>query len=178
MPQKNSTPIKPLKDSSMTHEESEDTSFRASQLEGLLKGFLKKVDLENLKIDLKKSMEGSVKTLDLANLQTQMDERMGHMEDNIERNVNLWQHQDENIPKEDYVGQGAHDVNNSAHVEQISINKHGLRGFYSNIGSSQWWSTWGIQLPKSDMRKFDDKDPMTWIFQMEQFFEIHQVPNL
>ena len=36
----------------------------------------------------------------------------------------------------------------------------------------------GLQLPKIDMRKFDGKDPITWIFQMEQFFDIHQVPNL
>jgi len=28
------------------------------------------------------------------------------------------------------------------------------------------------------MRKFDGKDPKTWIFHMEQFFDIHQVPAL
>ena len=28
------------------------------------------------------------------------------------------------------------------------------------------------------MRKFDGKDPITWIFQMEQLFDLHQVPNL
>jgi hypothetical protein len=28
------------------------------------------------------------------------------------------------------------------------------------------------------MRKFDGKDPITWIFQMEQFFDLHQVPTL
>ena len=28
------------------------------------------------------------------------------------------------------------------------------------------------------MRKFDRKDPITWIFQMEKFFDLHQVPNL
>ena len=30
--------------------------------------------------------------------------------------------------------------------------------------------------PKVDMRKFDGKDPLTWINQMENFFEIHQIP--
>ena len=30
--------------------------------------------------------------------------------------------------------------------------------------------------PKVDMRKFDGKDPLTWINQMEIFFEIHQIP--
>ena len=28
------------------------------------------------------------------------------------------------------------------------------------------------------MRKFDGKDPIMWIFQMEQFFNQHRVPNL
>jgi hypothetical protein len=33
-------------------------------------------------------------------------------------------------------------------------------------------------IPKIDMRKFDGKDPITWIFQMEQLFDIYQVPTL
>jgi hypothetical protein len=31
--------------------------------------------------------------------------------------------------------------------------------------------------PKIDMRKFDGKDPITWILQMEQFFDLHDVPH-
>ena len=30
---------------------------------------------------------------------------------------------------------------------------------------------------KIDMRKFDGKDPVTWILQMEQYFELHNVQN-
>ena len=33
-------------------------------------------------------------------------------------------------------------------------------------------------IPKIYMKKFDGKDPITWIFQMEQFFYIHQVPTV
>ena len=32
-------------------------------------------------------------------------------------------------------------------------------------------------LPKIDMRKFDVKDPETWILQMENFFDLHDVKN-
>ena len=32
-------------------------------------------------------------------------------------------------------------------------------------------------IPKIDMRKFVDKDPITWILKMEQFFDIHNVPH-
>lgn len=31
--------------------------------------------------------------------------------------------------------------------------------------------------PKVDMHKLNGKDPLTWINQMENFFEVHQVPN-
>jgi hypothetical protein len=31
--------------------------------------------------------------------------------------------------------------------------------------------------PKIDMRKFDGKDPITWILQMEKFFDLHNVPH-
>ena len=32
-------------------------------------------------------------------------------------------------------------------------------------------------VPKIDMRKFDGKEPITWILQMEQFFDLHNVPH-
>jgi gas vesicle protein len=32
-------------------------------------------------------------------------------------------------------------------------------------------------VPKIDMRKFDGKDPITWILQIEQFFDLHNVPH-
>jgi hypothetical protein len=47
---------------------------------------------------------------------------------------------------------------------------------------NQEWrnSNFGLKtnhVPKIDMRKFDGKDPITWILQMEQFFDIHNVPH-
>ena len=62
-------------------------------------------------------------------------------------------------------------------MDHPSINKHALRGF-DNMGSNQGWSRRGIQLPNIDMIKLDGKNPITWIFQMEKFFDIHEVPNL
>ena len=32
-------------------------------------------------------------------------------------------------------------------------------------------------VPKIDMRKFDGKDPVTWILQMEKYFDLHNVQN-
>jgi hypothetical protein len=47
---------------------------------------------------------------------------------------------------------------------------------------NQEWrnSNFGLKtnhVPKIDMRKFDSKDPITWILQMEQFFDLHNVPH-
>ena len=41
----------------------------------------------------------------------------------------------------------------------------------SNVGSKTH------HIPKIDMRKFDGKDPATWILQMEQFFDLNNVQN-
>ena len=92
---------------------------------------------------------------------------MRPMEDNIGRIVKLLQLQGETIPKEEEVDQGTHEEKNNSHVELPSMNKHDLRGFDSNMGSNQGWSTRGLQLPKINMRKLDGKDPITIIFQME-----------
>ena len=40
-----------------------------------------------------------------------------------------------------------------------------------NVGSKNH------HIPKIDMRKFDGKDPATWILQMEQFFDLNNVQN-
>jgi hypothetical protein len=47
---------------------------------------------------------------------------------------------------------------------------------------NQEWrnSNFGLKtnhVPKIDMGKFDGKDPITWILQMEQFFDLHNVPH-
>jgi hypothetical protein len=47
---------------------------------------------------------------------------------------------------------------------------------------NQEWrnSNFGLKnnhFPKIDMRNFDGKDPITWILQMEQFFDLHDVPH-
>ena len=56
-PKKNVTPIKPPKGSSMTVVESEDLSFQTSKLQELVKGFVKKGDLDDLKGELMNELE-------------------------------------------------------------------------------------------------------------------------
>ena len=96
----------------------------------------------------------------------------------MERIVKIIQHLEGKIHKGDHVAQVSQEDNDSVHVEKPSINKHTLRGLDFNNGSNQGWSPRGIQLPKIGMRKFDGKEPIPRIFQMEKFFDIHQMENL
>ena len=60
------------------------------------------------------------------------------------------------------VGKGTHDEN------KINFNHDFID---SNVGSENH------HVPKIDMRKFDGKDPITWILQMEQYFDLHNVQD-
>ena len=179
-PKKNATTVKPLEGSTLIHEESEDMSFRVSQLEKNLKGMVRTLELYNMEKKLEKSMEMNMGNLEknMGNMEKKLEEsmemnmgsmekKMEKLEESMERIVNLIQHPEEKLPNDDKVGQGTHDERNSSHFEKPSFSKSTPGGFNSNTGSNQGWFPRGIQLPKIDMRKFDGKDPITWIFQME-----------
>ena len=59
-----------------------------SKLEELVKGFLKKGDLDDLKEELmnelEKRMEGKMKTLDVFKLKESMEQSMGNMKESID----------------------------------------------------------------------------------------------
>lgn len=88
----NHTPVKPLEDSSMTYDESEDLSFWISKLEQQIKGSTKIVDLDNLHGEFNK-LYGKSK-----NLKKKIDE-------NMERMVNLIQNPEDFFSKIDDVAQ-------------------------------------------------------------------------
>ena len=56
-PKKNATPMKPPEGSTMIHEESEDMSFRVSQLEENFKGMVKTLYLCNMEQKLEENMK-------------------------------------------------------------------------------------------------------------------------
>ena len=117
-------------------------------------------------------------SLRMSQLEQSFNEMMKKLEENMEIIANLLQQTKENIPNGDNVVQGTHDYRNSSHCEQPSFSKHTPGGFDSNTRINQGWFPRGIQLPKIDMRKFYRKYHITWIFQMEQLFDLHQVPDL
>ena len=49
-----------------------------------------------------------------------------------------------------------------------------------NVNHDSIDSNFGLKthyIPKIDMKKFDGKDPVTWILQMEQYFDLHYVKH-
>ena len=66
------------------------------------------------------------------------------------------------IPNGEKIVEETHDEN------KINVNCDFIN---SNVGGKNH------HIPKMDMRKFDGKDPVTWILQMEQYFDLHNVQN-
>ena len=52
--------------------------------------------------------------------------------------------------------------------ERINVNHDFIK---SNVGGKNH------HISKMDMRKFDGKDPVTWILQMDKYFDLHNVKN-
>jgi gas vesicle protein len=61
--------------------------------------------------------------------------------------------------------------NVSHEIHDEDIRKMNQEGRNSNFGLKT------NHVPKIDMRKFDGKDPITWILQMEKLFDLHDVPH-
>ena len=68
----------------------------------------------------------------------------------------------ERVPNGEKVVEKTHDE------KKINVNHDFIE---SNLGINTH------HIPKIDMRKFDGKDPVTWILQMEKYFDLHNVKN-
>ena len=66
------------------------------------------------------------------------------------------------FPNGEKIVEETHDEN------KINVNRDFIN---SNVG----WKNHHI--PKMDMRKFDGKDPATWILQMDQYFDLNNMKN-
>ena len=81
-PKKNATPVKPPEGSTMIHEESEDMSFRVSQLEKNFKEMVKTLDLCNMEKKLEENMEMNMGNMEkkMEKLEESMEMNMGNMD--------------------------------------------------------------------------------------------------
>ena len=153
------TPSKQPESSSMTHEEEEEMQHDISKLQDQVqqvslaqKGISSKMDC------LKKGVEAKMN-----DVEAKMDDLKIDLKTDMEElKINMNKLLQERVTKGERVVKETHDEN------KINVNHDFID---SNVGSKNH------HVPKIDMRKFDGKDPITWILQMEFFFDIHDVPH-
>ena len=66
-------------------------------------------------------------------------------------------------------------IPNSEKVVPETHDKKKINVNHDFINSNVVWKTHHI--PKMEMRKFDGKDPVIWILQIEKYFDLHNVKN-
>ena len=190
-PKKNSTPIKPLEGSTITHEDEEwqhDISNLREQvqqisllqratkngMEVLKKGVENKMDglkkiMESKMDGLKNGMEAKIDGMEagmeskMDDMEAKIDEKMENMKNDLKGDMEgLTKLIQKMFPNGENIVEETHDDN------KINFNHDFIN---SNVG----WNTHHIQ--KIDMRNFDGKDLVTWILQMEQYFDLNNVQN-
>ena len=149
------TPSKEPGSSSMTHEEEEEMLYDISKLqEQVQQVSLAQKETESKMDCLKKGVEAKMN-----DVEAKMDDLKTDME---ELKINMNKLLQERVTKGERVVKETHDEN------KRNFNHDFID---SNVGSKTH------HIPKIDMRKFDGKDPATWILQMEQFFDLNNVQN-
>jgi chromosome segregation ATPase len=159
MPQgkKMQTPSKEPGSSSMTHEEEEEMLYDISKLQEQVQQVSLAQKATESKMDgLRKDVEAKID-----GLKKGVEAKIDGMDDKMEElKINMNKLLQEMVNKGERVLKETHDEN-KRNVNHDSID--------SNVGSKTH------HIPKIDMRKFDGKDPATWILQMEQFFDLNNV---
>ena len=175
-PKNNSTPIKPLESSTMTHEDEElrhDLSKLQEQvhqislsqreakneMEVLKKGVEAKMDGVKINMDgLKKGVESKIDGMEagmeskMDDMEAKIDEKMENMKNDLKADMERLK-----ILIQEIFPNGENIVEETHDEHKIKVNRDFIN---SNVGGKNH------HIPKMDMRKFDGKDPVTWILQM------------
>ena len=156
--------------STMTHEEEEEMQHDISKLRDQAQQISLSQKVTEAKMDgLKNGIEAKINGLK-NDMETKIDgieaKLKGNMED-LKKDmevlkVGLRKLLQESILNSEKVVQETHDEN------KINVNHDFIE---SNVGLKTH------HIPKIDMRKFDGKDTITWLLQMEQYFDLYNVKN-
>jgi gas vesicle protein len=144
-----STPNKPPENPNWTFDEGEEMRRDINELQ-------KKMDSMEAQLDTK-----------MDSMKAQLDTKMDSMESNMDGLKGeimevLRNFVTEKTPKNENASHEIHDEDTRKVNQEWRNSNFGLKTNH---------------VPKIDMRKFDGKDPITWILQMEQFFDLHNVPH-
>ena len=121
--------------------------------------------MDGLKNGMEANMDGMEAKMD--DMEVKIDEKMKYNMEDMKNDLKadmegLTKLIQEMFPNGEKIVEETHDEN------KINVN---LDFINSNVGGKNH------HIPKMDMRKFDGKDPVTWILQMEQYFDLHNVQN-
>jgi hypothetical protein len=156
-----STPNKPPENPTWTLDEGEEMRRDINDLQKktVTKDELQEMmdtKMDSMEAKLMDSMEAKLMDSMEARLDTKMDGLKGEIIE-VMRNFVI-----ENIPKSENASHEIHDE------DTRKVNQEWRNSNFSSKTN---------HIPKIDMRKFDGKDPITWILQMEQFFDLHNKPH-
>ena len=123
-----------------------------SRMDGLKNGMESKID--GIEVGMESKMD---------DMEAKIDDKMENMKNYLKVDMEgLTKLIQEMFPNGEKIVEETHDEN------KINVNRDFIK---SNVGGKNH------HIPKMDMRKFDGKDLVTWILQMEQYFDLNNVQN-
>ena len=137
-----------------------------TNMDGLKKGVESKMD--GLKNGMESNIDGMESKID--GMEVGMESKMDDVEAKMENMKNDLKADMEGLTKLiQQIFPNGENIVEETHDENKIIFNHDF--INSNVGLKNH------HIPKMDMRKFDGKDPVTWILQMEQYFDLNNVQN-
>ena len=122
-------------------------------------------NIDGMEVGMEAKMDGmEANTDDMeANIDEKMKDNMENMKNDLKEDMEgLTKLIQEMFPNGEKIVEETHDE------KKINVNHDFIN---SNVGFNTH------HIPKIDMRKFDGKDPITWILQMEQYFDLSNMQN-
>jgi hypothetical protein len=167
-----STPNKPPENPTWSLDEGEDMRRDINELQAKMDSMESKLDTKMDSMESKwdtKMHSMEAKLMDL--MEDKLDTKMDSMEAKLDTKMDSMEAKIMEVMK-NFVAEKTPKSENSSHeIHDEDTRKVNQEWRNSNIGLKT------NHVPKIDMRKFDGKDPITWILQMEQFFDLHNVPH-
>jgi gas vesicle protein len=160
------TPNKPPENPNWTLDEGEEM---CRDINDLQKKTVTKDELQEMRDSMDTKMDSMEAEMD--SMEDKLDTKMDSMEAKLDTKIDGLKGEIMEVLK-NFVTEKTPESENASHeIHDVNTRKVNQEWRNSNFGLKT------NHVPKIDMRKFDGKDPVTWILQMEQFFDLHNVPH-
>jgi hypothetical protein len=172
-----STPNKPPENPTWTLDEGEEMSRDINELQNNMDSMEAKLDtkMHSMEAKLMDSMEAKLDTkihsMENKLMHSMENKLMDSMEDKLDTKMDSMEAKIMEVMKKFVTEKTPKSENSSHEIHDEDTRKVNQDWRNSNFGLKT------NHVPKIDMRKLDGKDPITWILQMDQFFDLHNVPH-